>query len=52
MYFRGTGPPRNLRRITEFKFTLTEPFMLESKKEKYVRQSTMRQFPYSFLIIF
>uniref|UniRef100_A0A0E9U9X7 Uncharacterized protein n=1 Tax=Anguilla anguilla TaxID=7936 RepID=A0A0E9U9X7_ANGAN len=26
--------------------------MLESKKERYVRQSTMRQFPYSFLIIF
>lgn len=48
---RGTGPPRDLRTTTEFRFTLTEPLMLEVVNEKYGRQSTIRQFPHSFLMI-
>lgn len=48
----GTGPPRDLRTTTEFKLTLTEPLILELENEKYDLQSTMRQRPHSFRMIF
>jgi len=48
----GTGPPRDLRTTTEFKFTLTDSLMLELEKEKYGLQSTIRQLPLSFRMIF
>lgn len=50
--WRGTGPPRDLRTTTEFKFTLTEPLILELENEKYGLQSTIRQLPHSFRMIF
>lgn len=51
-YCRGTGPPRDLRTTTEFKLTLTEPLILELENEKYGLQSTIRQLPHSFRMIF
>lgn len=49
---RGTGPPRDLRTTTEFRLTLTEPLILEFVNDKKGRQSTIRQLPCSFLMIF
>lgn len=49
---RGTGPPRDLRTTIELRLAFTEPWILEFVNEKNGRQSTIRQLPHSFLMIF